>query len=51
MSTFKKRISDLTDEYIKKTDEIMYPLRTTKQRSIIRIRRMVRNLIITRGIK
>ncbi len=51
MSVFKKQVSDITNEYIEKVNEIMYPLRTTKQRSIVRIRRMVRNLIITWGIK
>ena len=41
MSEFKKRISDLTDEYIKKTDDIMYPLRTVRQRFIVRIKRAI----------
>ncbi len=44
MNTFKKRISDLTNEYIRKTDEIMYPLRTVRQRFIIRIRRAIERI-------
>ncbi len=41
MSTFKKRISDFTNEYIKKSDEIMYPLRTVRQKFIIKVKRAI----------
>ncbi len=51
MSTSKKQIFDITNEYIRKVDEIMCPLRTRRKRFIIGIKRIVRNLIIIKGIK
>lgn len=44
MITFKRRIHNLTNEYIKKVDEIMYPLRTVRQRFLVKIKRAIERI-------